>query len=77
MVHKADTDRNVTQRELSRWLARGNGEICFYRDDVLSDIKLSYYNYESDDEPVTEVMVRRWEETEWHHPTYKYFGLEE
>lgn len=51
------------------------GEICFYKDETLSNIKLSYYNYENDDEPATEVLVRTWEDINWSEPTLKYLGF--
>lgn len=61
-------EKPVTNRELAEWLARGNGEIC------MSDIRLSYHNYEEDDKPVTEMFVRKWDDV-WHRPTRQYLGL--
>lgn len=68
-------EKLATNRQLAEWLARGMGEICFYKDEVLSNTKLSYYNYENDDEPATEVLVRTWEDVDWEKPTLKYLGF--
>ena len=68
-------EKLATNRQLAEWLARGMGEICFYKDAVLCDMKLSYYNYEEDDEPATEVLVRTWEDVDWSEPTLKYLGF--
>ena len=68
-------EKLATNRQLAEWLARGMGEICFYKDETLSNIKLSYYNYENDDEPATEVLVRTWEDIDWSEPTLKYLGF--
>lgn len=56
----------VTNRELAEWLARGNGEICMY------GIRSSYLNYENDNEPVAEALVRKWDDEGWHRPTHQY-----
>ena len=69
-------EKLATNRQLAEWLARGMGEICFYKDEILSNIKLSYYNYENDDEPATEVLVRTWEDVDWYLPTASYLGLD-
>ena len=68
-------EKLATNRQLAEWLARGMGEIRFYKDAVLCDMKLSYYNYEEDDEPATEVLVRTWEDVDWSEPTLKYLGF--
>ena len=68
-------EKLATNRQLAEWLARGMGEIRFYKDEILSNIKLSYYNYENDDEPATEVLVRTWEDVDWSEPTLKYLGF--
>ena len=64
----------VTYRELSRWIAEGNGEVKY------SNTVLTNWNYSSNDENkfVSEnFYVRKWDDTEWHKPTREYFGLEE
>ena len=71
--------RIVTYRELSRWLAQGNGEYCYYGDD--SRCKSDCFNElryrdEDADEIVRDIMVRKWDDTEWYNPTASYLGLE-
>ena len=65
-----DSKRLVTNRELAMWLSKGNGEIC-----MCSDIKLTYHQYEKDDELVTDILVRKWCDDGWHKPTRQYLGL--
>ena len=57
--------RRMTNRELSKWLAQGNGECRFN-----SGIRSTTYTYTHDNEQVTDknVMIRTWDETEWHEP---------
>ena len=67
--------RRVTNRELSRWLAQGNGEIG-----NISDCVMAYHSYGklAGDSPVwSEIKVRKWSDTEWHEPTVDYMGLED
>ena len=64
----------ATNRELSRWLARGHGEVC------ISCYANTYWGYsfnaDNDDIPKG-VVVRKWDETEWHKPTREFLGLED
>ena len=60
--------RRATNRELSKWLAQGNGEClgtdgCIYthHDEFLAD--------ECDDICFYGALVRKWDDTEWHEPT--------
>lgn len=67
----------LTCRELSKWLAQGNGEASkdAWRDEI------TYLNYlkENENEPVDEnYRIRKWDDTEWHKPTREYaFGEED
>ena len=64
----------VTYRELARWLSEGNGEVMW------SKTICSNWNYSNDDENEDldeSFSVRKWDDTEWHHPTREYLGLEE
>lgn len=64
----------ITYRELSRWIAEGNGEVKY------SNTVLTNWNYSVNDENkfVSEnFSVRRWGDTEWHKPTREYFELED
>ena len=64
----------VTYRELSRWIAEGNGEVKY------SNTVLTNWNYSINDENkvVSEnFSVRKWDDTEWNKPTREYFGQED
>ena len=65
--------RRATNRELSRWLAQGNGECLGSQDDA--DTAWNY-PMESSNVPLREgAKVRKWSDTEWHEPTVDYlFG---
>ena len=66
--------KSVTYRELSRWIAEGNGEIKY------SNTVLTNWNYSIKDENefVSEnFSVRKWDDTEWHKPTREYIGLDD
>lgn len=66
--------RRATNRELSRWLAQGNGESLGSQDDA--DTAWNY-PMESSNAPLREgAKVRKWSDTEWHEPTVDYMGLE-
>ena len=69
--------RRATNRELSRWLAQGNGE---YKE-IITDHEccMTYFYYSDrgrDAELPKGIRVRKWSDTEWHEPTAEYFGLE-
>ncbi len=67
--------RRATNRELSRWLAQGNGECLGSQDDA--DTAWNY-PMESSNVPLREgAKVRKWSDTEWHEPDVEYLGLEE
>ena len=64
----------VTYRELARWLAEGNGEV------LNGNICLPNWNYNriQENDSVSETMlVRKWDDTEWHKPTREYLVLED
>ena len=67
----------VTYRELARWLAKGNGEV---KNAGTICPNWNYYDYYDDEEnkPVKDsLLVRKWDDTEWHKPTREYLGLED
>ena len=70
--------RRATNRELSRWLAQGNGE---YRDTciarTLCTANFTYAIDKGDKHLEPFIEVRKWSDTEWHEPTVDYMGLEE
>ena len=64
----------VTYRELARWLAKGNGEV------KNANTICPNWNYYDDQEnkPVKDsLLVRKWDDTEWHKPTREYLGLDD
>ena len=59
----------MTNRQLSEWLAKGNGE-CTYTD--TKQVFYSWVYFKGDeDKPVEKdyVLIRRWGDTEWSKPT--------
>lgn len=70
-------EKPITNRELSKWLAQGNGEYYEYDCDGWESHRCIEYQYEQDNIPVANIMVRKWEDTEWHTPTRDYMGLED
>lgn len=73
--------RRATHRELSRWLAQGNGE--YTRGIEVSGkgpyTKTSiYYDASLSNSPVDDAAkVRKWDDADWHEPTADYLGLED
>lgn len=67
--------RRATNRELSRWLALGNGECLGSQDDA--DTAWNY-PMECSNMPLRDgAKVRKWSDTEWHEPTVDYLRLED
>ena len=65
--------RRATNRELSRWLAQGNGECLGSQYDA--DTAWNYPQECSDTDVREGSKVRKWSDTEWHEPTVDYmFG---
>lgn len=70
----------ITNRELSKWLAQGNGEYYWYDDEdgFVSECGTELqYPQENANDKVVRVKIRKWEDTDWHVPSRKYIGLEE
>lgn len=62
----------VTNRELSRWLAEGYGEVMD-QDGLFTSW---FYWKGKEDTPVKDTLfVRKWEDTEWVSPTREYLEL--
>lgn len=66
--------RRATNRELSRWMAQGNGECLGSQDDA--DTAWNYPQECSDTDVREGAKVRKWEDTEWHEPTVDYLFKE-
>ena len=64
----------VTNRELSKWLAKGHGE---YRNQIgaVSNLYI-YVDLETDVAVPSYIRVRKWEDADWHEPTVDYMGIE-
>lgn len=67
----------LTNRELAKWLAQGNGEVSR---DTWND-KITNWNHRKEKENEVcdgDVKIRKWDDTEWHKPTREYaFGEED
>lgn len=82
--------RRVTNRELSKWLAKGHGEYInqvdcanyTYTYDDLSQVNCASNTYTYDgisggkNEVPSYVKVRKWDDVDWHEPTVDYMGIE-
>lgn len=68
--------RRATNRELSRWLAQGNGEFTNPQADFYNNYaSFSYEECNKDKEVYANFKVRKWSDTEWHEPDVDYlFG---
>ena len=69
--------RRATNRELAKWLAQGKGMLKTSRG---ASIYTSLSGLEEDrlaDRCSDELVVRKWDDDEWHEPTVDYMGLEE
>ena len=69
--------RRVTNRELSKWLAKGHGE---YTNTVCCTTSYTTYEYflDSAESEVSEnILVRKWEDADWHEPTVDYMDIEQ
>ena len=73
-IPEATEQKPVTRRELARWLAQGNGEV---KDGNLVFSGWDYFVENENKAIHNEMVVRKWDETEWHKPTREYLGLED
>lgn len=69
---------NVTNRDLAKWLALGQGE-WMHSPSNSGTVYMTYkYNEIDADKPITRnsegqgIVVRKWHDKEWHEPTDKY-----
>lgn len=68
--------RRATNRELAKWLAKGNGESLFTLSKSVHP-EFGYNAAEANDVCPSTYRVRKWEDDEWHEPTAGYMGLED
>ena len=73
-IPKVPESELVTYRELARWLSEGNGEV---KDDDVVYSNWNYYNDQENNPIKGSLLVRKWDDTEWHKPTREYLGLED
>lgn len=68
----------ATSRELAKWLAQGNGEWCMKNGtgQIGANTNYGYSKYEENQNVTDGILVRKWEDTEWHEPTVDYMGIE-
>ena len=66
----------ATNRELAKWLVLGNGQ---YKVSGGSSLWTEHhYDIGQDDDACSKfILVRKWDDTEWHKPTLEYLGLED
>ena len=66
----------ATNRELAKWLVKGNGQ---YKVNGVSKLWTEHhYDIKQDDDACSKfVLVRKWGDNEWHKPTREYLGLED
>lgn len=57
----------VTNRELSKWLAKGRGE-CRNQIGAVSNLYI-YVDLETDMAVPSYIRVRKWDDADWHEPT--------
>lgn len=66
--------RRATNRELARWLIEGKAQIRHSDSDMVY-VGWNYKEFEDDLPCSNNVLVRKWDDTEWHEPTVDYlFG---
>lgn len=66
--------RRATNRELSKWLAQGNGEAM----DINGNVNTAWvYPHHWSKESIRDcIKVRKWDDTGWHEPDVDYMGIE-
>lgn len=80
-IPEATEPRRATNRELAKWLAQGNGEKTYACADgsACSSSCDHIYDRDKEDCPLPErdsLLVRKWDDEEWHEPTADYMGLQ-
>ena len=74
LLSEKPAPRRATNRELAKWLAQGNGQVC-KNHAAYTDF---CYGHENEQKSVDDVLkVRKWDDTEWHDPDVEYMGLED
>lgn len=90
-IPKKAAPRRATNRELSKWLVQGNGEMTFKSKSERDIDHLVFASHCYEEEYADEecdkalkrnddgswIVVRKWEDADWHEPTADYLGLED
>ena len=65
--------RVATNSEVSQWLAKGNGEV-----QLRGNVYIHWtYDYRDANTTITSpILVKKFEDTEWHEPTIDYLGIQ-
>lgn len=67
--------RRATNRELAKWLVLGNGQYKVSGGRIWTE---HHYDIGQDDDACSNfILVRKWDDMEWHKPTREYLGLED
>lgn len=71
--------RRATKQELARWIAQGNGEWKEkYGDYVYVYVRWDAYRETEANEPCSDkIVIRKWDDNDWHEPTIDYIGISE
>lgn len=66
LISEPNKPRRMTNRELAKWLAQGNGQ---WKGSSCGIWLGMSYSYTRDDKKVPDdIMIRGWDEAEWHEP---------
>lgn len=68
--------RRATNKELSKWLAKGHGEYTDAKYSVSSYSTYAYLFDSEESEVSCNILVRKWDDVGWHEPTVDYMGIE-
>lgn len=66
--------RRATNKELSKWLAKGHGE---YTNTLCCATTYITYADSEESEISENILVRKWDDVGWHEPTVDYMGIEQ
>ena len=64
LVSEPKEPRRMTNRELARWLAQGNGQLRLSSGDIVTSL---IYTKDNSYVPISYV-IRGWDEAKWHEP---------
>lgn len=68
-----ESPKRMTYRQLSKWLARGNGQAFIHFDKQLCFTDFHYQRSEDDIEVPPDSRIRTWDSEEWIVPTFEIY----